>query len=81
LRPPPPRVPEPSNNSGALEGTGKQMSTNTLEKIRDGIGTTEDSPKSSCSECGSIEIVRDNEKGEIICGGCGLVLSDHRIDH
>ncbi|MHA2022405.1 MAG: TFIIB-type zinc ribbon-containing protein, partial [Candidatus Thorarchaeota archaeon] len=58
------------------------MSINTLEERReDGIGTTEDSPKSSCSECGSIEIVRDNNKGEIICAGCGLVLSDHRIDH
>jgi len=57
------------------------MSTNTLEeRRRDGTGTTEDSPKSSCPECGAIEIVRDNVKGEVICAACGLVLSDHRID-
>ncbi|MFW9907573.1 MAG: transcription initiation factor IIB family protein [Candidatus Thorarchaeota archaeon] len=34
----------------------------------------------SCSDCGGSEIIRDNEKGEIICATCGLVLSDHRID-
>lgn len=34
----------------------------------------------SCSECGSKDIVRDNEKGELICATCGLVLTDHRID-
>ena len=57
------------------------MSTNTLEeRRRDGIGIDEDAPKSSCPECGAIEIIRDNIKGEVICAGCGLVLSDHRID-
>ncbi|MHA1135867.1 MAG: transcription initiation factor IIB [Candidatus Thorarchaeota archaeon] len=56
------------------------MSINTLEERReDGIGITE-TPKASCPECGSLQIVRDNEKGELICAGCGLVLSDHRID-
>ncbi|MFW9920705.1 MAG: transcription initiation factor IIB [Candidatus Thorarchaeota archaeon] len=34
----------------------------------------------ACSDCGGTEIIRDNEKGEIICATCGLVLSDHRID-
>ncbi len=34
----------------------------------------------ACSECGGTEIIRDNEKGEIICATCGLILSDHRID-
>ena len=57
------------------------MSTNTLDEgRRDGIGITDDTPKSSCPECGAIEVVRDNEKGEVICSGCGLVLSEHRID-
>ena len=56
------------------------MSTNTMEEGRgDGIGI-ETAPKSSCPECGALEVVRDNEKGEIICAGCGLVLSEHRID-
>ena len=56
------------------------MSTNTLEEgRRDGIGI-ETAPKTSCPECGALEVVRDNEKGEVICAGCGLVLSEHRID-
>ena len=56
------------------------MSTNTLEEgRRDGIGIM-DNPKASCPDCGAVEVVRDNEKGELICAACGLVLSDHRID-
>jgi len=56
------------------------MSTNTLDDgRRDGIGI-ETAPKTSCPECGSVEVIRDNEKGEVICANCGLVLSDHRID-
>lgn len=37
-------------------------------------------PEMTCSECGSLEVIRDSEKGEVICAACGLVLSDHRID-
>ncbi len=33
-----------------------------------------------CPECGSVIIVEDSTRGECVCGGCGLVLSDHRID-
>ncbi len=33
-----------------------------------------------CPECGSAIVVEDTTRGERICGGCGLVLSDHRID-
>ncbi|MHA2372448.1 MAG: transcription initiation factor IIB [Candidatus Thorarchaeota archaeon] len=43
-------------------------------------GLVEDPTITSCQECGGIEVVRDNEKGEVICATCGLVLSDHRID-
>ena len=39
-----------------------------------------ETPVFTCPECGGTEVVRDNEKGEIICTTCGLVLSDHRID-
>jgi transcription initiation factor TFIIB len=39
-----------------------------------------ETPVFMCPECGGTEVVRDNEKGEIICTTCGLVLSDHRID-
>ena len=33
-----------------------------------------------CSECGSTSVVEDMTRGERVCGGCGLVLSDYRID-
>ncbi|MFW9932184.1 MAG: TFIIB-type zinc ribbon-containing protein, partial [Candidatus Thorarchaeota archaeon] len=34
----------------------------------------------ACSECGSESVVEDLSRGEKVCGECGLVLSDHRID-
>ena len=34
----------------------------------------------ACPECGSTSVVEDTTRGERVCGGCGLVLSDHRID-
>jgi transcription initiation factor TFIIB len=61
-----------------LEGKSGEMSSNTLEK-REEVETFS-TQNVSCPDCGSVEIVRDNEKGEIICAKCGLVLSDHRID-
>jgi transcription initiation factor TFIIB len=61
-----------------LEGKSGEMSSNTLEG-REGVGTLT-TQNTSCPECGASEVVRDNEKGEIICAKCGLVLSDHRID-
>jgi transcription initiation factor TFIIB len=39
-----------------------------------------ETPALTCPECGGTDVVRDNEKGEMICTTCGLVLSDHRID-
>ena len=60
------------------------MATNTASNTlddgrREEIGLVQ-SPNISCPECGAVEVVRDNEKGEVICAKCGLVLSDHRID-
>ncbi|TFG34613.1 transcription initiation factor IIB [Candidatus Thorarchaeota archaeon] len=53
---------------------------NTLEEgRREEIGIVQ-TPNMSCPECGATQVVRDNEKGEVICASCGLVLSDHRID-
>jgi transcription initiation factor TFIIB len=34
----------------------------------------------TCAECGGSEIIRDLEKGDLVCGTCGLVLSEHRLD-
>jgi len=39
-----------------------------------------EAPGHTCPDCGGTDVIRDNEKGEVICTTCGLVLSDHRID-
>jgi len=36
--------------------------------------------ETKCPECSSSKITRDDEKGEIICNQCGLVLSDDLVD-
>ncbi len=43
-------------------------------------GQTESSSDFVCPECGSSLVLEDLARGERVCGGCGLVLSDRRID-
>lgn len=33
-----------------------------------------------CPECGGIRIIRDYEKGELLCGACGLIISENIED-
>ncbi|MEM0160095.1 MAG: TFIIB-type zinc ribbon-containing protein, partial [Thermoplasmata archaeon] len=33
-----------------------------------------------CPECGSTHLIRDYERGELICQDCGLVIDDSYID-
>ena len=33
----------------------------------------------ACSECGGRNIIHDEESGEIICGGCGLVIAESSL--
>ncbi|NVM22593.1 MAG: transcription initiation factor IIB, partial [Desulfobacterales bacterium] len=33
----------------------------------------------NCSECGGRNIIHDMESGEIICGGCGLVIAESSL--
>ncbi len=33
-----------------------------------------------CPECGSPRLVRDDVRGELVCGACGLVLAESAID-
>lgn len=33
-----------------------------------------------CPECASKKLIRDYERGEIICGDCGFVVSEHMFD-
>ncbi len=34
----------------------------------------------ACPECGNDHVVRDDNRGEVLCDACGLVLSDRAID-
>ncbi len=34
-----------------------------------------------CPECGSSHLIRDYERGELVCEECGLVLDERLIDH
>ncbi len=34
-----------------------------------------------CPDCGSLEIIHDPQRGELVCTGCGMVLSEAMIDH
>ncbi|MHA1860008.1 MAG: transcription initiation factor IIB [Candidatus Asgardarchaeia archaeon] len=34
-----------------------------------------------CPECGSTKIIRDPKRGELVCAECGLVITEHIIDH
>ncbi|MEM3088680.1 MAG: TFIIB-type zinc ribbon-containing protein, partial [Candidatus Bathyarchaeia archaeon] len=33
-----------------------------------------------CPECGSSHIIQDYDSGEVICGGCGLVIHERVMD-
>ncbi|MEE9490610.1 MAG: TFIIB-type zinc ribbon-containing protein, partial [Thermoplasmata archaeon] len=39
-----------------------------------------DEGRTVCPECQCERLVRDYERAEVICGNCGLVLSDSIID-
>ena len=46
-----------------------------MAKVREGTEEIE-----VCPECGSHHLVRDYERGELLCEDCGLVLDDQFID-
>ena len=33
-----------------------------------------------CPECGSTKLINDHERGEVVCGSCGLVIDDNIVD-
>ena len=41
-------------------------------------GTVEEITK--CPECGSTQLIRDYERGELICNNCGIVVDENYID-
>jgi transcription initiation factor TFIIB len=42
--------------------------------------TAKDLQGKKCQECGSEHLVRDYERGELICNDCGIVIEDSLID-
>lgn len=36
--------------------------------------------ETKCPECGSDKLINDHERGEIVCGACGLVIDDSIMD-
>jgi transcription initiation factor TFIIB len=34
----------------------------------------------TCPECGGVHLVRDEQRGEVVCDACGLVISERSID-
>lgn len=36
--------------------------------------------ENKCSECGGKRLIRDYEKGEIICATCGLIINENLVD-
>lgn len=39
-----------------------------------------DEPAKRCPQCGGARLVRDRERGELVCAGCGLVIEDTLLD-
>ena len=56
------------------------------ETARSGLGTARPAPRvvdghtRPCTECGAVDWVVDNSRGEVSCGGCGIVVEENRID-
>ncbi len=44
------------------------------------IVKTEQNSTDVCPECGSKNVIIDNDTGEKICGGCGLVMADNMMN-
>ncbi len=36
--------------------------------------------ETKCPECGSTRLINDHERGEVVCGTCGLVIDDNLVD-
>ncbi len=56
------------------------MNQLTIEIQEKGSAVAKHSDVTICPDCGSSEIVHDPQRGELICSGCGLVLSEALID-
>ncbi|MFW9830350.1 MAG: transcription initiation factor IIB family protein [Candidatus Thorarchaeota archaeon] len=53
----------------------------TVEYSKNDIIAAKHSDVARCPDCHSQNIVHDPQRGELICTGCGMVLSEAMIDH
>ncbi len=62
--------------------TGKATKKIVVKKKKEYRNVKQDFGESTlrCPECGSTDLVRDYERGEIICRTCGLVISENLAD-
>ena len=51
------------------------------EREREFTGEQNESENiSTCTECGSDNLVKDADRGELVCNDCGLVIEEGNID-
>jgi transcription initiation factor TFIIB len=61
-------------------GVEKEMADEVIGSKPKANEEKEQTPSEPCPECGSTVIYRDPTRGEIICGNCGIVISERYID-
>jgi len=78
-----------SSRSGSAKRRSKTKSTKKSTKSKSSSAKSRSVPKTPkkhvseemrCPVCGSTNIKIDYERGEVVCGDCGYVVSDHIID-
>ena len=60
---------ELENNNGLSE----------KEQMKEDVAEME-KKETQCPECGSTKLINDHERGEVVCGNCGLVIDDNIVD-
>jgi transcription initiation factor TFIIB len=49
------------------------------EQMKEDVAEME-KKETQCPECGSTRLINDHERGEVVCGNCGLVIDDNLVD-
>ncbi|HIA39994.1 MAG TPA: transcription initiation factor IIB [Candidatus Poseidoniales archaeon] len=70
----------PETNSSSRSGTSPRASPHPFGGSRPSQQRKTTGMAEPCSECGSISWDEDLDRGEIVCGECGLVVDENLID-
>ena len=57
----------------------KEIGINTKQQMKKEVVEME-KKESKCPECESTHLINDSERGEVVCGVCGLVIDDNIVD-